>query len=376
MKRAAFFTGIYLVMVIVYILSVKNILISLPHIYAPLIAWITLIGYMLFPSKKFCNWQGRLFTFKLIGRMLFFWTAQVDFLLGWGTDQLVSFVTAFRDFEYTICFYSYTIAHGESPDQVNKKDCGENSYTIGFVAASFPIIFRMIQCFRVMLKAPHWLFNKQTVNFTKYMVSLLVAMFSFIYGHSGDKIFWVLWIIMACSSSLFSYSWDLKMDWGLLEPNAPHRFLRRTIWYKNPYFYYISGVVNLMLRFMWILSISPAILNQVWRPEFFSFLIAFIEMFRRCLWNLIRVEKEQVANSSFFKAVNELNLPYKDLNTMPLSKRELRKEIGFINKKFRLTAADKKSSLVKDHMRAFSVVETKRQSSGDLGIILGIKYLD
>ncbi len=66
-------------------------------------------------------------------------------------------------------------------------------------------------------------------------------------------------------------------------------------------------ILNFFLRLAWVLSISPNMADVMgFAPVFFTFLISFLEMFRRCLWNFFRVEKEHINNCGAFKAVEDL----------------------------------------------------------------------
>ena len=56
-------------------------------------------------------------------------------------------------------------------------------------------------------------------NFVKYMMSFLAVIVSYL-ANIREKEFFYLWIPIAITSSLYSYYWDLKYDWGLLEPNV------------------------------------------------------------------------------------------------------------------------------------------------------------
>lgn len=69
------------------------------------IVWIMLIVYVIMPFKIF-NWKGRLYMWKLIGRSLIAAFTGVDFPVIWMTDQFISLVNPFKDFAYTICYYS------------------------------------------------------------------------------------------------------------------------------------------------------------------------------------------------------------------------------------------------------------------------------
>lgn len=55
------------------------------------------------------------------------------------------------------------------------------------------------------------------------------------YPSSTSHPFFILWILSAVVSSCFTYTWDIKMDWGLFDPNqGDNRFLREEIVYSSP----------------------------------------------------------------------------------------------------------------------------------------------
>ena len=101
---------------------------------------------------------------------------------------------------------------------------------------------------------------------------------------------------MAIFSTLFSYFWDMKVDWGFI--NLSKRiFLKEEKYLKFEYkkYYYGAAILNLLLRFSWSLSLSEeAIYKLGIGPELFIFLICYVELFRRCIWNFFRVEHEYV----------------------------------------------------------------------------------
>lgn len=80
-----------------------------------------------------------------------------------------------------------------------------------------------------------------------------------------------------------------KNDWGFLEKNSKYRFLRSHLSYKNPKLYYLAITTNLLFRCAWTLTISPSIVAILHKSTFLPFLTGFIEIFRRCMWNFLRV---------------------------------------------------------------------------------------
>jgi hypothetical protein len=123
---------------------------------------------------------------------------------------------------------------------------------------------------------------------------------------------------------VYSYYWDVTKDWKFFQPDTKYRthyitklgFLRKQLAYDWPKFYYAIMILNIILRFSWILSISPNSIH-IWNPMF-VFLVSSLEIFRSntkilwlgFLWNFIRVEKEHVVNMGEFRAVPEINFPY------------------------------------------------------------------
>ncbi len=89
------------------------------------------------------------------------------------------------------------------------------------------------------------------------------------------------------------------MDWGLLRSREPGKWgLRPKIKYPN-YFYYTALVINAMLRFVWLLTLSwPNEWFAGWFGKFHGlyFLLAFLEAYRRAQWAIFRVENENVNN--------------------------------------------------------------------------------
>lgn len=92
-------------------------------------------------------------------------------------------------------------------------------------------------------------------------------------------------MVFAVTSVFYSYYWDLKYDWGFLEPNSKFKILRNKLSYHNPFFYYFAMTSNFILRWAWVLSISPDTYEKIGFKNnklVFTFMISFLEMFRRC----------------------------------------------------------------------------------------------
>jgi len=169
-----------------------------------------------------------------------------------------------------------------------------------YFAWSIPFLLRARQCTIAARHAPDSLARDlQRVNFLKYLTALPVIAFAFCYVRAGEfsqmlekEDFEFMWALAAVLNSMFSFLWDLVMDWGLLQPGADTFGLRQVLLFKGVFgFYQVLILQNLIGRTLWSLR---------WSPQATLTLGAFLlgtfqqsaEVFRRCLWNLLRVEWE------------------------------------------------------------------------------------
>jgi hypothetical protein len=57
---------------------------------------------------------------------------------------------------------------------------------------------------------------------------------------------------------------------------------------------------------MWTLTISPEQMGLILDPMIFSSILAFFDIMRRMMWNLFRLENEQLNNIGKFRAYKEV----------------------------------------------------------------------
>jgi hypothetical protein len=95
---------------------------------------------------------------------------------------------------------------------------------------------------------------------------------------------------------------DIWNDWGLLDPK--HGYLRQKLIYRNKKIYYGIIFLNLILRFVWMLNVSPDVLRRLpMKPYVVVMIISSIEITRRGIWMVFRVEKEHISSEN---ALNKL----------------------------------------------------------------------
>lgn len=287
--RAAFFTVLLFISIMIYLIIRSQIPMfmflnrNIPVDALPLVCWLALIVYFFCPIKIW-NYEGRTYTMRLFGESVASIFIPTEFRHIWFMDQLTSLIGPMRDIEYTLCYYSY---YTETIYE-RVAFCG-NTRGIYLFLGIFPNFIRVLQCIRVIMDSNSM--YPQVFNIGKYTFNIIVCVFSFLTVFNRQ--FFTFWLISACISGCYSSFWDIKMDFGFLQegPNFP---LRNKLTYKNHSFYHVTIVVNVILRFLWVLSVSPEIMNQMIKPEFLALILFTLEMLRRGLWNFIRVEYEHL----------------------------------------------------------------------------------
>ena len=156
-----------------------------------------------------------------------------------------------------------------------------------------PYWFRLAQCFR---RYHDCKLKVHLINAGKYFSMILIHFSNiFKYKIQGDTTYWTF-IVMSIISTIYAYSWDLYMDWGLLRSTACGKMFLRPKLLLPIWFYYYAIVSNLFLRFAWILIYFKFLPDWLHSTQILAITICVGEGFRRAQWSLIRLENEQVNN--------------------------------------------------------------------------------
>lgn len=100
------------------------------------------------------------------------------------------------------------------------------------------------------------------MNCIKYGLALITAVLSFVWKKTTSGTILPVWITFGIITTLFSFIWDLKVDWDLLHLKSHNFLLRDRITYDK-HIYYISIFINFLLRCTWIFYISPVITKNL-----------------------------------------------------------------------------------------------------------------
>ncbi len=147
---------------------------------------------------------------------------------------------------------------------------------------------RIIQCIRQGYDKGEYFMTPFFFNTLKYLATLLTAIFAFYYKLGASDI-QAAWLLFAIISSFYSFFWDLMMDWDLLQKNNLHPLLREKLIFGSPKIYYLIIVGNFIMRLAWIITISPKLAAFLGNNNLVFLVTGLIEIFRRGIWNLLRV---------------------------------------------------------------------------------------
>lgn len=250
--------------------------------YVPLILIGIYVVMLLLPIKTF-YYRSRKWFVKAIFHVFTPGFRRVSFKDFFIADLMISLTFFWASLYLTTCFYL-------SNDPVL---CSPRKSWVTPALISIPLLIRFIQCCR---KYRDMWMDKDFFNALKYAVSIC-AVFASSWAIIEDSVIFALvtWILIATVSAIYSYYWDITNDWKASSKDKiiPRKYMR------------IAVVINLFLRFNWILTISTFIIfNQL----FISFLLGCLEVIRRYMWALFRMELEHTHNMENFRATKDIPL--------------------------------------------------------------------
>lgn len=126
--------------------------------------------------------------------------------------------------------------------------------------------------------------------------------------------FQAAFITFALLNAVYTSVWDLIMDWSLGNPYAKNPLLREVIAFRRVWVYYAAMVLDVVIRFNWILYAIWS--HDIQHSAVLSFVVGLSEICRRGVWSIFRVENEHCTNVLLFRASRDVPLPY-DLPDTP-----------------------------------------------------------
>lgn len=99
------------------------------------------------------------------------------------------------------------------------------------------------------------------VNGGKYFAGILTILFNYMVADGSTLISKKFYVGFAVFSTLYSFGWDILMDWDLMQGTKSDTKMLRDKFYYPKRFYYFSAVTNFFLRFAWALTLIE---KQFW----------------------------------------------------------------------------------------------------------------
>jgi len=131
----------------------------------------------------------------------------------------------------------------------------------------------------------------------------------FVFRSTGVNLFQIFWMGLFVISSLYSYVWDVYMDWGL--GRREYGFLGPRLMFPRKSYYFSVMAADLVLRFMWVLTLIPPQSGAKFElPAYLSAISMVLELFRRTIWSFFRLEHEHRQNTDGYRRVGVVPLHF------------------------------------------------------------------
>jgi len=288
---------------------------SLHFVMYPVFLLLLAMLGMIWPSR-ICRNRYKAAVCRSIGRTASAPFHPVDFADNMVGDVLTSLAKPLQDVPAAFCYL--LSAHPQPEDAVRRfVEKGDTCrywehHMLLPVIGGLPYVFRALQCLRRYRDTRE---TRHLWNFGKYMSSLLVVVVSSVWYEQIGAV-----AVVSLVATMYACIWDVVLDWGLgsneifgaciqdrardlsgggqvvAQPHDRH---------FQPPVYMLCSVLDLLARSTWALTLMPTSIisrNLVGRVVLVS-LISSIEIIRRSIWAVLRIEYEQVANASGFRAL-------------------------------------------------------------------------
>ncbi len=186
-------------------------------------------------------------------------------------------------------------------------------YYRGVLMASFaciPHVLRIRQCLVLRKISPTLYSNIHTLNVIKYLSSFPVAWLTFT-SQSPVLLHWLTYtqrrfLSLSCIvfNTVYYILWDVLMDWGLMQKGASGlRHERLLMPYR--WMYYVAMILNAAGRFTWSVRWLHIFHTSFSSPVDGVLMMELVEVARRALWTVFRIEWEYVKPKMELLATND-----------------------------------------------------------------------
>jgi hypothetical protein len=298
----------------------------IPAGYYTLIVFLGLIAGLVIP------WRQRGGIWRGIAKIVTLPWGEVTLLTSVIADVLTSHIHTLKDVAYAVGFFTTGAFLHSDTDAVRNAPrfttrTGYQSVVLPLLTV-LPLLWRMLQNLKQYLKTQRRF--PFVVNAGKYALNHVVVLFGVFHGDlfqlrrdGGGKLEWasVVFVALFVTATMYSFVWDVAVDWGL--GRRTHGFLRKRLMYRVRWPYFAAIAVDLALRFVWTLTLVPinaqdgsqANLAQLpWLKN----AVGPIEIVRRSMWLMLRLECEHLHNTFRFRDLNHVPLLFETPTVRPV----------------------------------------------------------
>jgi hypothetical protein len=239
----------------------------------------------------------------------------------YAADFLSSFTKVIMDAMYASCWIltGEAFIGPQALDDDSGRDICQAPVTSSTILVAVVLQnIRLMQCCRLAYDQPDRMIP-HLGNAFKFLSTMITVVYGYRYGLTTP------YFILTCFTTLFRWWWDVVMDWGLCThlfrmnsqadasnpsstkksfslPSPSVLFLRPMRLFPMNWPYYLAIASDLILRFVWILSLLPSsTLYKLFGPMI-SIYLGSVEILRRGMWGIVRVEWEHVRRSQALKS--------------------------------------------------------------------------
>ncbi|KAG6597350.1 Phosphate transporter PHO1, partial [Cucurbita argyrosperma subsp. sororia] len=236
---------------------------------------------------------------------------KVLFVDSFLADQLTSQITLLRLMESATCYF-FAGSFGMHRGDVCKS--GTLYWELAYLISFLPYYWRAMQCAR------RWFDDNDLdhlANMGKYVSAMVAAGARLTYSRQDTRLWFVIVLVTSFVATIYQLYWDFAKDWGILNPKSRNPWLRDELILKNKGVYYLSIVLNVILRVAWVetvLQLHKLHIRNV-ESKMLDFLLASLEVIRRGHWNFYRLENEQLSNIGKYRAVKTVPLPFREADS-------------------------------------------------------------
>lgn len=226
------------------------------------------------------------------------------------SDTLTSLSRVFVDLALCLCHLSHgqTCLPSSSGSKLDRH-CGEQIF-LDTMVGSIPNFIRLSQCYR------EWKLTRDSThlyNFAKYSSSIPVLVIGLLMRQHEGYTHW--WILFALVNSCYTFYWDVTKDWNFSLFGGG--ILRTKLHNHSPNLYCTVIILDFIGRFIWITKLFPSpvesspllyhAITSLFVTESGWFALEIIELLRRWLWVLIKVEVDYQTMASRDIEMNNLD---------------------------------------------------------------------